>query len=179
MQFGTFLSVNRSASQPPTVGRRQTREQDTYRCRNGLAEVLCVRTEREVEERGIDDADRERAGRIHIDINPQMILELAEDVEAATSDALPEDRTAGLYQRAPRKSICAACVGIETIGNDRVASGTQHDCQAFAEWGEARGVMHQGRLKCNVVFDASGIVEEWIVCGGGVEKRLVTSNRST
>ena len=38
--------------------------------------------------------------------------------------------------------------------------------------------MHQRRLKSAVILDTSGIVEEWIDCGGGIEKRLVTSNRS-
>ena len=99
-----------------------------------------------------------------------MILELAEHVEAATRDALHEDRTTGLYERPPGTLICAAHVRVETIGNDRVTPGAQHDSQAFTERGQARGVMHQCRLKSVVILDTSGIVEEWIGWGGGVEK---------
>ena len=73
-----------------------------------------------------------------------------------------EDRTTGFYERPPGTPICAAHVRVETIGNDGVTPGAQHDSQAFTERGEARGVMHQGRLKSAVILDASGIVEEWI-----------------
>ena len=38
--------------------------------------------------------------------------------------------------------------------------------------------MHERGLKGGVILDAPGIVEEWIDCGGGVEKWLITSNRS-
>jgi hypothetical protein len=172
------VSVDYRASQAAAVGARHTREQDTHRCCNWFAEILCVRAEREVEHRGIDDTDRERIGRIHIHINPEMILKLAEHIEATTRDALPEDRTTGLYKRPPGTPICAAHVRVETIGNDRVTTGAQHNSQAFTERGQPRGVMHQGRLKSVVILDTSGIVEEWIGGGGGPEKRFVTSNRS-
>jgi len=52
-----------------------------------FAEIFCVRPEREVEHRGIDDADGERSVRIDIHKNAEMILELAEHVEATTRDA--------------------------------------------------------------------------------------------
>src|SRR5437868_8159986 len=107
-----------------------------------------------------------------------MILELAEDVEATTGNALPEDRSTGLYEGPPGNLISGARVRVETIGNDRVAPGAQYDSQAFTERSQPSGVMHQRRLKSAVVLDTSGIVEEWIGGGGGVEKRLVTSNRS-
>src|SRR6267378_940255 len=172
MQFGTVVSVDHSASQAAAVGARHTRKQDTCRCCNGFAEILCVRSEREVEHRGIYDTDSERSGciRIHIHINPQMILELAEHVESATRDALPEDRTAGFYERPPGAPICAAHVRVETIGNDRVPPGAHYDSQAFSERGETRGVMHQRRLKSVVILDTSGIVKKWIGWGGRVEK---------
>src|SRR5258705_1436978 len=99
-----------------------------------------------------------------------MILQLAEHIEAATRDALPEDRTTRFYERPPGLLICAAHVGVETIGNDCVTPGAQYDSQAFAERGDASGVMHQCRLKCVVILDPSGIVKEWIGWGGRVEK---------
>jgi hypothetical protein len=79
MQFGKVVSVDHGTSQTAAVGARYTREQDTCRCFNEFVEVLCVRSEREVEHRSIDDSDSERSGRIgiHINTNPQMIFELA------------------------------------------------------------------------------------------------------
>src|SRR3954464_1624796 len=99
MQFGKVVTVDRGASQAAAVGARYTREQDSLQGGNWFAEILCVRAEGEVAHWGVDHTDRERTGRIHIHKNSQMILELAEDVEAAAGDAQAEDRTTGLYKR--------------------------------------------------------------------------------
>src|SRR5581483_9548835 len=107
-----------------------------------------------------------------------MVLELAESVEAAARDADSENGTAGLNQRSPGTLICAARVRVETISDDCVASGPQHDRQTFSDWGEPRSIMHQSRLECSVILKASGIVEEWIGCSGWIEKLLVAANGS-
>src|SRR5262245_61574878 len=107
-----------------------------------------------------------------------MVLELAEHVEAPTGDAHLENRTARFHKRPPDTPICSARIRVESIRDDRVTPGAQYNSQALTEWGEARGVMHQCRLKSVIVLEASGIVKEWIGWDGGIQKRLVASNRS-
>src|SRR5215467_1021804 len=110
MQFGTVMSVDYGTAEAVAVGACDTGEQNTCRCRNRLPEIICVCSEGEVEHGGIDhtDCERSRRIRIHIHINSQMILELAEHVERAAGDAQREDGTTGFDKRAPGDVICAA-----------------------------------------------------------------------
>src|SRR4051812_24557805 len=116
MQFGPVVSIDRGASQTVAVGARYTGEQDTRRRCDGFAKIFCMRSEGEVGLLGIDDANGDRSGciRVHIHKNSQMILELAEYVEATSGKAYPQDRTARLDQRAPGTLVSAAGVRVET-----------------------------------------------------------------
>src|SRR5260370_518644 len=172
VQVSEVVSVDYCDSHAAAVGTRHTCQQGACRRCNGFAEILGVRTKREVGKWGIDDTDRERSGcaRIHIHKNSQMILQLAEHVETATRNAQQEDRTTGLYERPPGTLICAAHVRVETIGDDRVTPGAQYDSEAFTERSDASGVLHQCRLNRVVSLDPSAIVKERIGWGGGVKK---------
>src|SRR4051812_9861549 len=130
-----------------------------------------MRAEREISLRRIHNTNGKRIC-IRVNKDSYVILKLAEHIETATRYTFQKNGTSGFHKPPPRLRICTTRIRIEPVSDDRVASGTQHDSQAFAERRQSRSVVHQRWLQCAVILDPSAIIKIRIIRRSRVGERL-------